>query len=108
MPMRRTRSPRARAASGHAGGRHSPNGGLWNIRVFPASLRLDACELHHLAPLLGFLGDELGEVGGREREYLASEIGQPRLDCGVGVAGIGLPLELVSNFGGRGRAPARW
>src|SRR5215831_2027161 len=29
------------------------------------SICLDACELHHLAPLLGFLGDEFAEVGGR-------------------------------------------
>jgi hypothetical protein len=35
--------------------------------------------LHVFAPLLGFFGDELGEVGGREREHLATEIGKPRL-----------------------------
>jgi hypothetical protein len=29
------------------------------------SLRFDAHALHHLAPLLGFLGNELAEVGGR-------------------------------------------
>jgi len=28
------------------------------------SICLDACELHHLAPLLGFLGDQLAEVRG--------------------------------------------
>jgi hypothetical protein len=29
-----------------------------------ASVRFDAHELHHLAPFLGFVGDELAEVGG--------------------------------------------
>ena len=28
------------------------------------SICLDACELHHLAPLLGFVGDQLAEVRG--------------------------------------------
>ena len=27
------------------------------------SICLDACELHHLAPLLGFLGDQPAKVG---------------------------------------------
>ncbi len=29
------------------------------------SLRLDASELHHLGPFLGFVGNELAELGGR-------------------------------------------
>ena len=36
------------------------------------SLRLDACELDHLGPLLGFVGDELAEVGRRERKHCAT------------------------------------
>src|SRR6266436_5423324 len=31
---------------------------------FPESVRLDAGELHHLAPFLGFDSNELGKVGG--------------------------------------------
>jgi hypothetical protein len=64
------------------------------------SLRLDVGGPDHLAPLLGFVGDELTEIGGREREHLATEIGKPRLDFGIGEAGIDLPVELVNNVGG--------
>src|SRR4051812_22440912 len=41
--------------SGHgAGWRDSRNGTLWNIRSgIPSLVRLDPCELHHLAPFLG-------------------------------------------------------
>jgi hypothetical protein len=35
-----------------------------NIRAFPASIRLDAHKLHHLAPFLGLFHDELAEVAG--------------------------------------------
>ena len=45
----------------------SHRAGLQNIGLVRisqgASVRLDAGELDHLAPLLGFLGDELAEVG---------------------------------------------
>src|SRR5262249_9632047 len=40
----------------------SPNGSLWNLKA--GSLCLDAGELDHLAPLFGFVGDELAEVAG--------------------------------------------
>src|SRR5262245_60562280 len=46
------------------GTRRSWNGRLWNVRSFPASVRLDAGELDHLGPLLGFIGDMLGELHG--------------------------------------------
>ena len=39
--------------------------GRYGICRVAASLRLDARELDHLAPFLGFVGDELAEVGGR-------------------------------------------
>jgi ribulose-5-phosphate 4-epimerase/fuculose-1-phosphate aldolase len=32
--------------------------------AFPASVRLDARELHHLAPFLGLFHDELAELAG--------------------------------------------
>ena len=42
---------------------------LWNIPPrCPGSLWLYVRELHHLGPLLGFLGDELAEVGGIQRQ----------------------------------------
>ena len=55
-------------------------------RGFP-SLRLDAGGLDHLRPLLGFVGDELTEVGGREREHVAAQVGKLRLDFRVGERG---------------------
>src|SRR5262249_36808785 len=38
-------------------------GAVWPLP--PRSLHFEARELDHLGPLLGFLGDELAEVGGR-------------------------------------------
>jgi len=73
-----------------------------------ASLRLDVEGPDDVAPLLGFLGDELAKVGGRTRKHGAVEIGKPRLDLGIGEAGIDLLVELVDDFGGRApRSPAR-
>src|SRR5262249_7671150 len=43
--------------------RASPNGRLWNVQA--GSLRLNARELDHFGPLLGFVSDELSEFGRR-------------------------------------------
>src|SRR5262249_60699740 len=48
---------------------------LWNSVGILGSLRLDAGRPDHLAPLLGFVCDELPEIGRREREHVATEIG---------------------------------
>src|SRR6266478_764072 len=48
------------------------------------SLPLDARKLDHPGPLLGFLGDELAEVGGRTREYRCAHVGEPCPDFGIG------------------------
>ena len=55
----------------HAAG-HPPfaDRDLWNIRAFPASVRLDVAAFDHLAPLLGFVGDVLAEVRGRARQHV--------------------------------------
>src|SRR5499427_10398136 len=63
---------------------------LWNIRSFPASVRLDACEPHHLAPLLGFLGDQLVEVSARTLKHRAAEVSEPRFHVGIGESRIDL------------------
>ena len=42
-------------SSTQTGTNHSRNGKLWNVEA--GLLRLDAGELDHLAPLLGFVGD---------------------------------------------------
>jgi hypothetical protein len=55
---------------------------LRNIGPLAVSLRLDAGELDHLAPLLGFLRDQLAEVGGRHRHRHAAQIGKPRFILG--------------------------
>src|SRR5207302_10683871 len=57
--------------------------------------------LDHLAPLLGFVGDELPEVGGRAGQRCATQLGKPRLDLGVGEARVDLPVELIDNLEGR-------
>ena len=38
---------------------------------------LDTCELDHFGPFLGFVGDELAKVGGREREHIPTQVGKP-------------------------------
>src|SRR5215471_13306810 len=52
---------------------------LWNVDSGSASLRLDVEGSDDVAPLLGFVGDELAEVGGRCRKHRATKFGKPRL-----------------------------
>jgi len=75
---------------------------LWNILPHSRSVRLDAGELDHLGPLLGFVGYELAEIGRRARKYRAAEVGQPRLNLGIGEGCIDPIVELVDDFDGRG------
>lgn len=62
-------------------------------------LRLDVGSPDHLGPLLSFFGDELRKVGGRAAKHRAVQVGKPRLDLGIGEAGIDLLVELVDNLG---------
>ena len=74
-----------------------------------ASLRLDARELDHLAPFLGFVGDELAEVGGRAAQARVPPRSASRaFILGSARAGVDLLVELVDDLGGRvlGRADA--
>src|SRR5689334_16459947 len=50
-----------------------PNKHAAGMPVPERSLRLDAGELHHLGPFLGFRGDEIAEVGGRAEERHRAE-----------------------------------
>src|SRR5215831_4914450 len=68
----------------------------------PCSLRLDAGELDHLGPLLGFFDDELPKFSGRADNRCASQVGQPRLDFGIGEARVDLLVELLDDLGWRG------
>jgi hypothetical protein len=61
-------------------------------------LRLDVGRPDHFAPFLGFVGDELAEIGGREREHVATEIGNPRLHIGVGKSSVDLFVELLDDL----------
>src|SRR5262245_7259844 len=76
---------------------------LWNVAAATTGLIcLDAREVHHLAPLLGFVGDEPSKVGGRADKRCASEVSQPRLDFGIGEARVDLLVELLDDLGWRG------
>src|SRR5262249_36637976 len=80
----------------------SLDGRLWNLGWNRGSVRLDAGELDHLRPFLGFVGDELAKVGGREREHVATEVEEPCLDLGIGKASVDLLVELLDDLGRRG------
>jgi hypothetical protein len=54
-------------------------------RAVPAIRPLDAGELDHLGPLLGFLDQELSEIGGRpQMQHCETWLGKARFDRGVG------------------------
>src|SRR5580692_2860737 len=65
------------------------------------SLRLYVRELDHLGPFLGFIGDELAEIGRRAGKWHGAEIGKPLLQRGIGEASIDFLVELVDDVGGR-------
>jgi len=51
-------------------------------------VRLDAREFNYFSPLLGFVGDELAEVGGRPWKHCAANVGKPRFHLGIGEEGV--------------------
>src|SRR5215467_15346108 len=65
------------------------------------SLRLDAGGLDHLAPFLGFLGDELAKIGGRARKHRAAQVSKPRFEPGIGKASVDLLVELLDDVSRR-------
>src|SRR5262252_7095530 len=67
-----------------------------------ASVRLDVEGPDDLAPLFAVVSDELAEIGGRANERRAAELGEPRLDFGIGEAGVNGLIELVNNLRRRG------
>src|SRR5215211_2660390 len=80
----------------------SPNGTLWNIRSgIPSLVRLDPCELHHLAPFLGFVGNKLSELGRRARKHRSAQLGKPRPHIRIGEARIDFLVELVDDISRR-------
>jgi hypothetical protein len=65
------------------------------------SVQLDACELDHFAPLLGFVSDELVEVRRRTGEHRGAQDCKPCLQLGLAETRIDLFVELVDDFDGR-------
>src|SRR5215831_12944177 len=83
-------------------GTHSRNGRYGILGLLAVSLRLDAGELDHLAPLLGFVCDHLGELSRRSRQRLAAEVSETGLHLGVVESRVDLLVELVDDLGRRG------
>ena len=54
---------------------------------------LDVCGPDHLAPFLGFIRDELTEVGRRTRKHRTSQVGDPCLHPRIGKSRVDLPVE---------------
>src|SRR5262249_42377434 len=79
---------------------------LW--KVFPissaetSSLRLDVGGPDHLAPFLGFFGDQLAELGRRSRQRRAAEVSETGLHLRVVESRVDLLIELVDDLGRRG------
>ena len=66
---------------------HSRNGSYGLFRrplEFAESIWLGTGELDDLAPLLGFVRDELAEIGGRERKRRDAQVGKLRPELGIG------------------------
>ena len=61
-------------------------------------LGLDIGRPDHLAPLLGFGGNESSEIGGRARKRRRTQIGQPRFYVGFGKSNVYLLVQLVDDF----------
>ena len=61
-----------------------------------------------LGPFFGFVRDELGEVAGRADKRCGAQVGKPRLDLGIGEAGVNFAVELVDDLDrcAFGRSPA--
>src|SRR5215472_2076572 len=66
------------------------------------SVRLRTREFHHLCPLLGFVSDELAELGRRSRQRRAAEVSETGLDLRVVESRVDLLIELVDDLSRRG------
>src|SRR5262245_61599459 len=81
---------------------HSPNETLWNIVRDVGSLRLDVGRADHLGPLLGFVDDQLTELGRRSRQWRAAEVSETSLHLRVVESRVDLLVEPVDDLGRRG------
>src|SRR5262249_59110899 len=85
-----------RLGSGQRAGGEIPRRG-WD------SVRFRARQLDHFRPLLGFIHEQLGEVGGRAGQRRATELGDARLHLGIGKGGVEFAVERLDDGGGRAR-----
>jgi hypothetical protein len=60
---------------------------------------LDARKLNHVGPLLGVVGNELGECGGRARQCREAQFCKPCLRLTIGKPNVDLLVELVYQLG---------
>src|SRR5262249_25605757 len=81
--------------------RHSPNGSYGTLVRVTASVCFDVRRPDHLAPLLGFSGDEPAEVGNRAWKCGGAPLGKPRVRLGIGKGRVDLRVELVHDLGWR-------
>src|SRR5262249_1744453 len=65
------------------------------------SFRLDAGEFDDLAPLLGLVGDQFTEIGGRPGKQRCAKVDKPRSRRWVGKHCVDRFIERVDDFGGR-------
>src|SRR5262245_62114506 len=88
--------------------RDAPNDASSDTGPSLTSLRLDVCPPDDLTPLLGFVGDELSEFGGRARKSNSAEFGKLCLDAGLGKACVDLFIDPLDHVNRRvpGRAQA--
>ena len=67
-----------------------PYRNLWNISSeLPGLLRFDVGRPDHFCPFLGFVGDELSEVGGRDCKRRAAQVGKAGFHLEIGEPRIG-------------------
>jgi hypothetical protein len=63
------------------------------------SLWLDASEPDHLAPFFGFVGYQLAERGRLTRQRHAAEVGETRLQLGIGEPSVDRFIQNLDNLG---------
>src|SRR5262245_15555307 len=72
-------------------------GGYGILERVTASVCLEVGRPDHLGPLLGVVGNELAEIGGRAGKQRAAEVEQPRLELRILERCVDLPVEPVDD-----------
>src|SRR6516162_4273533 len=73
-----------------------------DVMEYPAPLHcLDVGGPDHLAPLIGFVSDQLPKVSRRARKHRTTQVAKSRFQLRIGKARIDLSVELVDDLGGR-------